>query len=79
MLFLFEYCFKRKEAVVVDDGFFLVDTYIWLYFVDTKGPENHREPLIPVRFICGYSPVWRHKVFAPVNENNYTVLGEIPP
>ena len=69
MLFLFECCFKRKEAVVVDDGFFLVDTCTQLYFVGIKGPESHREPLIPVRFSCGYSPVWWHKVLAPVNEN----------
>ena len=53
---------------------FLVDAWLWLYLVGIEGPECHREPLVPVGFGCGCSPVWRHKVLVPVDEGIENIL-----
>ena len=53
---------------------FLVDAWLWLYLVGIEGPECHREPLVPVGFSCGCSPVWWYKVLDPVDEGIQNIL-----
>ena len=31
---------------------FLVDAWLWLHLVGVKGPEGHREPLVPIGLSC---------------------------